>query len=144
MAIPLPTLDVLETLTIATPCTVPWDEMSGDDRTRFCGRCRRHVFDLSAMTTAEASDLLGAPGGRPCVRLYRRPDGRVMTADCPVGVRARIWRRAVWAASLFALLFLPACRVIQGVPAPDDIGAAATKPPSADANSVPQSKPVNP
>jgi hypothetical protein len=116
MAIPLPALDALDAITIATPCDIPWGEMRGDDRFRFCGQCRRQVFDLSAMTTAEAKELLGDPGNLPCVRLYRRPDGRVMTADCPVGLRTRIWRRlrrrAAWAASLFAMLFLPACKTL--------------------------------
>ena len=114
MPISLPTLDTLDALTVATPCTVPWDEMSGSDRSRFCDQCRRQVFDLSALTTAEATELLSDPTGAPCVRLYRRPDGRVLTADCPVGLRTRVWRwlrrRAAWAASLFAVLFVPACR----------------------------------
>jgi hypothetical protein len=120
MTIPLPTLDALKALTVATPCTVPWREMRGDNRSRFCGECRKPVYDLVAMTTAEAAALLAGPGGRPCVRLYRRPDGRVMTADCPVGLRGRVWRwarrRRAWAASLFALLFLPSCKTaLQGL-----------------------------
>jgi hypothetical protein len=114
MAIPLPTIDPLDAITIATPCNVPWREMRGNDRSRFCGQCQKRVFDLSAMTTAEATALLGDPDNRPCMRLYRRPDGRVMTSDCPVGIRARIWRqlrrRTAWAASLFAMLFLPSCK----------------------------------
>jgi hypothetical protein len=114
MPIPLPTLDALESITIATPCAVPWGTMSGDDRSRFCDQCQRQVFDLSAMTRAEAVALLADLGRRPCVRLYRRPDGRVLTSDCPAGVRVRVWRglrrRAAWAASLFAMVLLPACR----------------------------------
>jgi hypothetical protein len=124
MAIPLSILDPLESISIATPCHVPWEEMSGDHRSRFCGQCQKEVFDLSAMSTAEATVLLGDPINRPCVRLYRRPDGRVMTSDCPVGLRARIWRRlrrrTAWLASLFAMLFLPACRTaFQGMEAQD-------------------------
>ena len=114
MAIPLPTLDPLDAITIATPCTVPWREMRGDERSRFCGQCQKRVYDLSALTTAEATELLGDQGNRPCIRLYRRPDGRVLTADCPVGLSNRVWlrlqKRAAWAASLFAMLFLPACK----------------------------------
>ncbi len=38
----------------------------------------------------------------------------VLTADGPACVRVRVWRglrrRAAWAASLFAMLLLPACR----------------------------------
>jgi hypothetical protein len=121
MAIPLPTLDLLQTLTIATPCTIPWERMTGDDRSRFCGECRRQVFDLSGMIAAEAKELIGNTQNTPCVRFYRRPDGRVMTSDCAVGIRTQVWKRlrkrAAWAASLFAILFLPACRsYTQGMP----------------------------
>lgn len=150
MPIPLPTLDGRESLTIATPCHVPWGEMSGDDRSRFCGRCRRPVFDLSAMTTAEAAALLAGPGGPPCVRLYHRPDGQVLTTDGPAGVRVRVWRRlrrrAAWAASLFALLLLPACSSQQGMIVPpqelsDGPNAEAVReePPTGDTTTEPPS-----
>jgi hypothetical protein len=92
--------------------------MRGDDRSRFCGHCQRNVFDLSAMTRAEALVSIGDPNNRPCVRLYRRSDGRVMTEDCPVGLRERIWwrlrRRAGWLASLFAILSLQSCKTYSG------------------------------
>ena len=32
--------------------------------------------------------------GSPCVRFYRRFDGTVLTADCPVGLRKLRFRRA--------------------------------------------------
>lgn len=119
MAIPLPTLDLLDAITIPTPCDVPWGEMRGDNRSRLCGQCQRQVFDLSAISSTEATELLRDPTNRPCVRLYRRPDGRVLTADCPVGLRARVWRglrrRSAWVASLFAMLFLPACKSTIGM-----------------------------
>jgi hypothetical protein len=141
VTIPLPTLDALGALTVATPCAVPWREMHGDDRSRFCGQCRKPVYDLAAMTTAEAVALLAGPGGRPCVRLYRRADGRVMTADCPVGLRDRVWRwvrqRAAWAASLFALLFLPSCKTpLQGLPGDAFAGPAVDGRPQAEGGRV--------
>jgi hypothetical protein len=114
MAIPLPTLDLLDSITIPTPCHVPWNEMQGDDRSRLCSQCQTKVFDLSMMTTAAAKSLLTSPGNRPCIRVFRREDGRIMTSDCPVGIRAGIWRHlkrsSAWVASLFAMLFIPACK----------------------------------
>ena len=63
---------------------------------------------------------------RPAVR---RPDGRVLTANCPGGLRVRVWqrlrRRAAWAASLFAFLLLPACQGVQGMMVFPDRGPAA-------------------
>src|SRR6187549_2500223 len=98
----------LDAITIASPCTVDWDTMQGDERTRHCGECKLDVFDLTAMTRAEAEALLASrlPGARLCVRFQRRPDGRVVTDDC-LTARERIARRArrirVAASALFAL-----------------------------------------
>jgi hypothetical protein len=78
--------------------------MSGDERVRHCAQCHLNVYDLSAMTRAEAEALIEEAEGSLCVRLYRRADGTVLTADCPVGVAAarRFARRAT--ASLGALV----------------------------------------
>jgi len=113
MTIPLETLDALDRISIANPCTVSWSRMRGNDKSRFCGECQKWVFDLSTMSRSEIAELLARPGATPCVRLYRRPDRRVLTADCSVGLGTRIWRklrrRAAWAAWLLAILFVPAC-----------------------------------
>jgi len=72
----------LPSIEVASPCTVSWDGMRGDDTVRFCGKCRLNVYNLSAMTQAEAAAHIAAREGRMCVRFYRRPDGTVMTRDC--------------------------------------------------------------
>lgn len=79
---------VLDRVRVATPCDASWEGMLGDDRVRHCAVCDREVFDLSALTTREAEALLTANGRPPCVRFRRRADGRVITSDCEVGVRA--------------------------------------------------------
>jgi len=79
--------------------------MIGNDRTRFCSQCELNVFNLSAMTRAEAEHLIANAETRLCLRFYRRRDGSIITQDCPVGLRrlklraSRI-RKAV-AAALF-------------------------------------------
>lgn len=88
---------LLDNLRIATPCRVDWDDMEGDDRVRFCGRCRKNVYNLSALRRDEAEALVRQKEGRLCVRFYRRADGTVLTADCPVGVRRKRLRQRVWA-----------------------------------------------
>ena len=85
-------LPVLDTMKIASPCSASWDEMKGDDRVRFCGGCEKNVYNLSAMAREEAESLLRAKEGNLCARLYRRADGTVVTADCPVGAK-RVRRR---------------------------------------------------
>jgi hypothetical protein len=84
-------LPMLDNLQVASPCEADWERMEGDARRRLCGHCHRQVYNLSAMTRDEISTLLGAPGASPCVRLYQRADGTLLTADCPVGARRRRW-----------------------------------------------------
>jgi len=100
----------LNILDFANPCTVPWRTMAGTSRIRFCTQCRKNVYNLSAMTAAEADAIVAGPDA-PCVRFYRRADGTVVTADtCGVRV-ARSWRRftAMLSAALVGLASLAGC-----------------------------------
>ncbi len=81
-------LTVLDNIEIATPCTASWEEMTGNDQTRYCSHCSLNVYNLSAMTREEATGIIAGAEGRVCVRLYRRTDGTVLTQDCPTGLRA--------------------------------------------------------
>jgi hypothetical protein len=92
------TLPLLDTIQIASPCTASWDEMIGDDRSRFCAHCQKDVFNLSAMPREEAESFIQARSAEVCVRLYKRTDGTVLTSDCPVGVKRKRRRKAVVAA----------------------------------------------
>jgi hypothetical protein len=112
---PAPQLNVLENIRIASPCHAAWDELSGDDRVRFCSHCRLNVYNLSDMPRAEAEQLVREREGRLCVRFYRRRDGTVLTDNCPVGLRAaRRWLLAhlggVTAAFGMITLFAPLAR----------------------------------
>jgi hypothetical protein len=80
--------DHLDHLRIASPCSVGWEQMSGDQRVRFCEQCTLRVYNISAMTRIEAETLIANTEGRFCARLYRRSDGTIITKDCPVGLRA--------------------------------------------------------
>ena len=83
----------LNRLQIASPCPASWAGMRGDDRSRFCATCEKHVYDFSKMTAAEGMALIREKEGQVCARLWRRADGTVITADCPVGVRLMKGRR---------------------------------------------------
>ena len=96
----------LDRVSVASPCPESWDGMQGDDRKRFCGRCRLNVYNLSGMTRPEAEALVTGAKGRLCVRFYRREDGKVLTRDCPVGISALRRRIAALAGKVAALLAL--------------------------------------
>ncbi|AUX26488.1 uncharacterized protein SOCEGT47_070570 [Sorangium cellulosum] len=91
-------LALLERVRVASPCNADWDGMVGDDRVRFCDHCQKDVYNLSGMPRDEAERMIREAAGAVCVRLYRRADGTVLTADCPVGARRRRVRQVTVAA----------------------------------------------
>jgi hypothetical protein len=150
-------LPLLNRITIASPCSASWDDMVGDERVRFCGKCEKNVYNLSSMESAEAEALLREHEGNVCVRLYRRKDGTVLTTDCPVGVRKkRVRRLVVMAAGTGAFAAAASGFLVQvGEPVkPVMMGAAtvaapqptttATEAPKVDPPPVPETEPLRP
>jgi hypothetical protein len=103
-------LPMLARVRVASPCSMRWEEMEGDERTRYCRACRLHVHNLSALSGAEAEALVSrtlVKGERLCGVYYQRADGSVMTRDCPVGlaaVKARVRRRVARLAAAMGLV----------------------------------------
>jgi hypothetical protein len=83
-------LALLDEVQVASPCPARWEEMTGDDRSRYCRSCERVVYNLSGMRAADALALIRQKEGSLCVRLFRRADGTILTADCPEGLRSRL------------------------------------------------------
>lgn len=88
-------LTVLDQVEVASPCHEEWDLMVGSDRVRFCERCALNVYNLSAMSQPEAELLVLQTEGRLCVRFFRRPDGTMLTENCPVGAQRERQRRGL-------------------------------------------------
>jgi hypothetical protein len=88
----------------ASRCQAHWDDMVGDERTRFCGQCGRNVFHPWVNPFVGVGAGLGTESGKPPLRLYRRSDGTLLTADCPVAVRRRRHRIAACTALLTCTL----------------------------------------
>ena len=99
MAIRLPLFrpepDPVDRIEIQTPCSVPWEGMYGDQHVRHCGSCRKNVYNVTELTRAQALELI-ASREPVCLRIYRRPDGTVVTNDCWSRLRAAR-RRGMWA-----------------------------------------------
>lgn len=65
-------------LPIARPCSEAFGSMKGDDATRFCDACGKHVHDLSSRTEAEARAFLAeARGTRVCIRYAKDARGSI-------------------------------------------------------------------
>jgi len=95
----------LDNVRIASPCSVDWNSMIGDNRQRFCGDCKLNVYNLSGMTRTEAENLIMNAEGRLCVKFYRRSDGSIITQDCPVGWAKVKQRTQVFVTAVASLLF---------------------------------------
>ena len=84
----------LSDLVITTPCSMDWNRMDGDARTRYCSQCEKYVFNIAAMTRSEAMQLIGIGDRKVCARIFRRPDGTIVTSECappvPVAKRRRL------------------------------------------------------
>jgi hypothetical protein len=125
---------LVDDVRIASPCKASWDDMVGDDRVRFCGQCSKNVYNLSALSRDAAEALLREAGARNaangdgmCVRLYRRADGTVLTADCPDGARRKRRRLALFSAVGGGLMAAGAAVAAAELPRPAPMqGAVAT------------------
>jgi len=96
--------NLLRNLRVATPCHVGWENMTGDERVRFCDSCKLHVYNFSELTSREIESLVLKTNGRLCGRMYQRADGTILTRDCPVGLRAVRHRVARFAGAVFATI----------------------------------------
>src|SRR5262245_5574283 len=74
---------MLDRLKIVSPCPTDWDQMSGDEKKRFCSDCDKFVYDFSQMTRRQVEDLVSIHQGRMCARLTRRPDGSLLPLEPP-------------------------------------------------------------
>lgn len=94
----------LDTARVAKRCPADWDAMHGTETVRHCSLCHLNVYNLSGMSRAAAEELVRSnEGERLCVRFIRRPDGTVITDECPVALRA-LRRRALWIAAATSAL----------------------------------------
>lgn len=113
-------LDLLNAIQIPKPCTANWTEMIGDEYARFCGICEKHVYNLSALSAEDAANLMREKEGKLCVRLYRRLDGTVMTADCQPSSTRGLVKHIAAAVTLAGSLLAAGCN------APETEGTPAT------------------
>ena len=90
---------------IAKPCNQSWTAMKGDERVRFCGSCRKNIYNLTEMSEVEIEELVRQTDGKFCGRLYLRTDNRMMQQDCPKGVAAVRRRVGLALAAAFGAAF---------------------------------------
>jgi hypothetical protein len=103
-------------LRIAAPCSASWADMPGNEKVRHCLQCELDVYNFSAMTPREINQIVSARKGRLCARFYQRPDGTMLTENCPAGTRTRVLRGSTIAAAALAALVTIAPAKASAVP----------------------------
>lgn len=103
---------------IASPCPADWEKMIGDDRVRHCGQCNLNVYNLSAMSSLQARELVAKHEGRLCLRFYHRKDGTILTQNCPVGLKVVMRRISRVAGVALSAAMSASPLMAQAVPQP--------------------------
>jgi hypothetical protein len=114
--------DLLNRITIPTPCSADWDSMKGNDQVRFCSHCQLSVHNLSAMTRKEAIKLVAESEGRICLRYYKKPGGQILTATSH-GLHQIKRRASRLAAGAFTAALSLSASVSAQTPSPSDAPA---------------------
>lgn len=84
----------LDSIQSPSPCSKNWNEMTGDEKARFCKSCEKDVHNISAMTRKEARKFVAQNSGKACVRFERLGNGKVLTADTKLHKTGRTSRIA--------------------------------------------------
>jgi len=66
---------------VPNPCEVDWEDMIGDERGRYCGRCQKTVRNLSVLDGDEIAVVLERGD---CVSFLYREDASIITAESGV------------------------------------------------------------
>ena len=125
----------LDMIQIPKPCPADWEEMTGNDRMRYCEECKKHVYNLSKMSRREAEALIATRGGNLCARIIRNPDGTVLTQEIISSSHPAIRRASpVASAVVTAILTISSSAVAQspaltGKPIPTIMKEAGEKKP---------------
>ncbi len=84
-------------------CPLPWTEMSGSDRQKFCSQCGHHVRNLSLLSATERTALIARTRTeRVCGTYYVRLSGEMVTPEAPLSPTERRSLRQFGAAALSA------------------------------------------
>jgi hypothetical protein len=63
---------------VPNPCEVDWEDMVGDDRGRFCGRCGKTVTNLSVL---DGDEIAGVLARGDCVSFLYREDASIIKVE---------------------------------------------------------------
>ncbi len=115
---------------MAAPCGQRWRNLPEETRLSFCEQCHLQVYDFDGMTHLEAEQLVLQREERTGVAFFKRKDGKFLTNNCPVGIKAARTRKIILiGVSAGAILLLVLSAVIRPAePPPSEHPARAERP----------------
>lgn len=64
-------------------CPFSWTDDSTTDRFKYCSKCQRTIYNFEGIEIADAEKLIFTRENLKKFKLYKRPDGKFMTSNCP-------------------------------------------------------------
>ena len=71
----------LENFEVPQPCSMNWDEMTGNEEIRHCDRCQHQIYNLSEMPKRRALKVLNQPNEKVCVTYLQDEQNQVITQN---------------------------------------------------------------
>ena len=73
---------LIDSIEVKSPCSEDWNEMTGNEKVRFCSHCDLNVNNISALTRKQAMRVVRASGARLCIHYVKNPvDNSPVFAD---------------------------------------------------------------
>ena len=92
--------DFIQQLRIASPCSVEWDAMIGNDRVRFCEHCNLSVHHVDSLSRKQLRRLIARSNGRVCVNYTRSQTQPTLPILHKIGRRTSALAAGAFSASL--------------------------------------------
>ncbi len=73
----------------ALACGFKWDDTETRERFRYCALCKTAVYNFAGLEMPEAEEIIFQRENKKKFTLFKRPDGKFMTVDCPVEVKRK-------------------------------------------------------
>ncbi len=73
----------------AMACGFKWDDTETKERFRYCALCKTPVYNFAGLEMPEAEEIVFQRENKKKFTLFKRPDGKFMTVDCPVEVKRK-------------------------------------------------------
>ncbi|MBX7170249.1 MAG: hypothetical protein K1X72_04775 [Pyrinomonadaceae bacterium] len=107
----------LENIKVKNPCSMDWEDMTGNDEIRFCGRCQQNIYNISEMPKRRALKVLNQPNEKICISYFLDEKKQIITQTYP-GIFKRNFAKIIplFLALIFSFSSIQAMQIKNGKP----------------------------